>query len=59
MTAKIIFGVDFRNKTREPEKSLDQMAMEVMNQCFPATWIDSPQPDTAPAEYIAPMADPA
>lgn len=55
MTAEII---QFRPKPNpNREKELERQAMEIANICFPS--IVCTGNDTAPAEYVAPMDDPA
>lgn len=36
MSAELIYGIDFRTKDRRREQRLEAMAIEIMNQCFPA-----------------------
>jgi hypothetical protein len=57
MSAEVIQFVPRPNPKRQ---TIDDMAVEIMNQCFPSYpgGIDD-LVDTAPCEYVAPDKDPA
>jgi hypothetical protein len=55
MTAKIIFGVDFRKHLNKP-KTIEEQACELMDVIYRPEFYAS---DTAPAEYCAPDKDSA
>jgi hypothetical protein len=60
MSAEIIYGVDFRNKRRDPLPTMAQLDAEgirIINEAFPLHVLSDPiaawhSPDTAPCEMI-------
>lgn len=56
MSAEIIQFVPRPNDRR---KKLDDMAIEIMNQCFPSVYPEFSHYDTSPSEYVAPDKDSA
>ena len=56
MSAEIIQMRDYQNK-KDPQRTLESQAIEIMNIAFPAVWPETPE--MIPYHYVAPEKDPA